>query len=218
MSLANLPVHATLTLLVLMSLATWAIGIAKVRHFRKMIQLGAAFQEKFWQAPDVSSGEAIAKQAQGDFAVIAQTGYAALAEYQSNPNSLKFYGEVNDVLQRPMRQSLATILRQQEKGLAVLGTIGSTAPFVGLFGTVWGIMDALKAIGLSGQASIDIVAGPIGEALIATAVGILTAIPAVMLYNYFVRKLKVRTTELDGFVEDFLRVISKHIADDRRIA
>jgi biopolymer transport protein ExbB len=105
---------------------------------------------------------------------------------------------------------LATVLRQHEQGQAVLASIGSTAPFVGLFGTVWGIMEALKVIGATGQATIDIVAGPIGEALIATAVGILAAIPAVLLYNYFVRQLRVRNTELEGFGDDLLRVIGQH--------
>jgi biopolymer transport protein ExbB len=81
---------------------------------------------------------------------------------------------------------------------------------VGLFGTVWGIMEALKVIGATGQATIDIVAGPIGEALIATAVGILAAIPAVLLYNYFVRQLRVRNTELEGFCDDLLRIIGQH--------
>jgi biopolymer transport protein ExbB len=95
--------------------------------------------------------------------------------------------------------------------MAVLATIGSTAPFVGLFGTVWGIMGALKEIGARGQASIDIVAGPIGEALIATAVGIAVALPAVVFYNFFLRKLKVWSTELDGFVEAYVRMAQQQV-------
>jgi biopolymer transport protein ExbB len=143
---------------------------------------------------------------------LATAGFGAYAVYQRNPSSLGFYGDVNEVMERPMRQVLATVLRQHEKGQAVLASIGSTAPFVGLFGTVWGIMEALKVIGATGQATIDIVAGPIGEALIATAVGILAAIPAVLLYNYFVRQLRVRNTELEGFADDLLRVIGQHAA------
>ena len=84
-----------------------------------------------------------------------------------------------------MRQQLQNIQRYHERGLAELATIGSTAPFVGLFGTVWGIMHALQDIGKSGSASLDVVAGPIGEALIATAIGIATALPAVLAYNFF---------------------------------
>ena len=212
MSLANLPVEATLAVLIAMSVVTWAIGICKFRHNRKRAQQGAEFQAKFWQSKTVQDGESVAKAAAGDFALLAQTGYAAYQEYQQHPASLKFFGDLQDVLERPMRQALASIQRQHEKGLTVLASIGSTAPFIGLFGTVWGIMNALQAIGASGQASIDIVAGPIGEALIATAVGILAAIPAVMLYNFFLRTLKVRRTELESFIEDFLRVMSKHAA------
>lgn len=213
MSLSNLPVDATLLALIIMSILTWAIGISKIRHNRKIAKLGTEFQTKFWQSTTVQAGESVAKASSGDFAVLAQTGYAAYKEYQEHPGSLRFFGDLQDVLERPMRQALASIQRQQEKGLAILASIGSTAPFVGLFGTVWGIMNALQVIGESGQASIDIVAGPIGEALIATAVGILAAIPAVMLYNYFLRSLKVRKTELESFIEDFLRVMSKHATE-----
>jgi biopolymer transport protein ExbB len=117
-----------------------------------------------------------------------------------------------DAIERPMRMAVQQVLRKQERGQTELATIGSTAPFIGLFGTVWGIMDALKAIGLSGQASIDVVAGPIGEALIATAVGIVTAIPAVLLYNYFVRKQKLRVTQIDGFIEAFTRMAARQLA------
>jgi biopolymer transport protein ExbB len=93
--------------------------------------------------------------------------------------------------------------------MAELASIGSTAPFIGLFGTVWGIMVALQEISASGQASIDIVAGPIGEALIATAIGIAAAMPAVLFYNFFLRKMKVWVTEVDGFSEAFLRLAAK---------
>jgi biopolymer transport protein ExbB len=95
--------------------------------------------------------------------------------------------------------------------MAELASIGSTAPFIGLFGTVWGIMVALQEISASGQASIDIVAGPIGEALIATAVGIAAALPAVFFYNYFIRRLKVWVTEIDTFTDAFLRLSAKQI-------
>jgi biopolymer transport protein ExbB len=110
-----------------------------------------------------------------------------------------------------MRQEIQKILRGQEKGLAELASIGSTAPFIGLFGTVWGIMVALQEISASGQASIDIVAGPIGEALIATAIGIAAALPAVLFYNYFIRRLKVWVTEIDTFTDAFLRLSAKQI-------
>jgi biopolymer transport protein ExbB len=91
----------------------------------------------------------------------------------------------------------------------VLASIGSTAPFIGLFGTVWGIMHALKDISQAGSASLDVVAGPIGEALIATAIGIATAIPAVLAYNYFLRKVKLTEADLENFATDFLHLALK---------
>jgi biopolymer transport protein ExbB len=107
-----------------------------------------------------------------------------------------------------MDRTQETIARRLERGLAELGSIGALAPFIGLFGTVWGIMHALTAISSSGKASIDVVAGPIGEALIATAIGIGAAVPAVFFYNYLVRKLKLQSIEMDTFVEAFLRLAS----------
>jgi biopolymer transport protein ExbB len=103
-------------------------------------------------------------------------------------------------------------LRTQERGLSELATIGSISPFVGLFGTVWGIMNALKQIGESGQASIDVVAGPVGEALIATAVGIAVAVPAVLFYNFLLRKQKLRVTQMESFSDAFARLAMKHLS------
>jgi biopolymer transport protein ExbB len=214
MNLGNLPVEATLATLLIMSALTWVIGISKYLHQRRMDRDGQAFLQDFWQSAHLAAAEKEAAQSPSDFAVLAKAGFEAFAEHQRHPGSLRFYGEVHEVIERPLRQALSAVLRQHEKGQAVLASIGSTAPFVGLFGTVWGIMDALKVIGATGQASIDIVAGPIGEALIATAVGILTAIPAVLLYNYFVRQLRVRNTELEGFAEDLLRLIGQQAAKD----
>jgi biopolymer transport protein ExbB len=102
-------------------------------------------------------------------------------------------------------------MREQEKGLSILSSIGSTAPFVGLFGTVWGIVNALSTISASGQATIDIVAGPIGEALIATAIGIGVAIPSVVAYNYFLRRIKLLITDVENFSEDLIRLASREL-------
>jgi biopolymer transport protein ExbB len=111
-----------------------------------------------------------------------------------------------------LRQSLREERHQQqvrlESGLAVLASIGSTSPFIGLFGTVWGIMHALKGISASGSAGLDVVAGPIGEALIATAMGIATAIPAVLAYNYFLRQSRLAAAEMDHFSER-LQILAK---------
>ena len=115
-------------------------------------------------------------------------------------------------LERALHQSLQEQLRKQERGLSELATIGSISPFVGLFGTVWGIMNALKHIGETGQASIDVVAGPVGEALIATAVGIAVAVPAVLFYNFLLRKQKLRVTQMEAFADAFARLAMKHLS------
>jgi biopolymer transport protein ExbB len=114
-------------------------------------------------------------------------------------------------VEKPTRQALQMIAREQEKGLSILASIGSTAPFVGLFGTVWGIVSALQIISASGQATIDIVAGPIGEALITTAIGIGVAIPSVIAYNYFLRRIKLLITDIENFSEDLVRLASREI-------
>ena len=110
------------------------------------------------------------------------------------------------MLERNLKQQVLRERRTLEGGLAVLASVGSTAPFVGLFGTVWGIMSAMKDISRIGNASIDVVAGPIGEALVATGIGIAVAIPAVLAFNFFVRRVKSVTADLDDFANDFLNL------------
>jgi biopolymer transport protein ExbB len=207
----SLIVHSVLVILIILSIATWSIAILKIKLLKKVALETQEFNQTFWNANSWEKGEAIARDSKGDVAGLARAGFEQFAEYQKNPGSLKFAGEIHEVLERPMRQEIQKILRRHEKGLAELASIGSTAPFIGLFGTVWGIMAAMQSISASGQASIDVVAGPIGEALIATAIGIAAALPAVVFYNYFLRKMKIWVTELDGFTEDFLRLATREI-------
>jgi len=114
-----------------------------------------------------------------------------------------------DMLKQSLREERHQQQVRMESGLAVLASIGSTSPFIGLFGTVWGIMHALKGISASGSAGLDVVAGPIGEALIATAMGIATAIPAVLAYNYFLRQSRLAAADMDHFSER-LQLLAKH--------
>jgi biopolymer transport protein ExbB len=207
----SLIVNLVLVILIALSIATWSIAILKIKQLKKVALETQQFNQTFWNTNSWEKGEAIAKDSKGDVAGLAMAGFEQFSEYQKNPGSLKFAGEIHEVLERPMRQEIQKILRRHEKGLAELASIGSTAPFIGLFGTVWGIMAAMQSISASGQASIDVVAGPIGEALIATAIGIAAALPAVVFYNYFLRKMKIWVTELDGFTEDFLRLASREI-------
>jgi biopolymer transport protein ExbB len=202
-------VNGVLVVLIALSAVTWTIAVVKIRQFKQLQIENHQFQEQFWNASSWETGAAIVAQSDCALAQIANIGFKEFDDLQSNPASLKSVGDIHEVLARPIHQEIQRILRVQEKGMAELASIGSTAPFIGLFGTVWGIMNALKEISASGQASIDVVAGPIGEALIATAIGIAAALPAVIFYNYFLRKMKIWITQVDGFTEAFLRLASK---------
>ena len=209
-SINSLIVSATLLLLILLSIVTWSIAVFKLWKQWQAKKYDREFNDSFWSVREWSEAEKVTQGSQGDIARLAQAGFAELKTLNASQQDLKHLGAPHDVLERMLRQQLQLIQRYHERGLAELATIGSTAPFVGLFGTVWGIMHALQDIGKSGSASLDVVAGPIGEALIATAIGIATALPAVLAYNFFLRRLKVRVTELENFAHDFLRLAQKH--------
>ena len=203
-------VVATLALLLLLSIVTWSIALIKLWKQWQTKKDNLAFNDSFWTVREWSEAANAARSSRGDIARLAQAGFAELETLDAAQQDLKHSGAPQEVLERMLRQQLQNIQRYHERGLAELASIGSTATFVGLFGTVWGIMHALQDIGRSGSASLDVVAGPIGEALIATAIGIATALPAVLFYNYFLRRLKVHVTDLENFAHDFLRLAQKH--------
>lgn len=204
MTTSNLIVELTLAVLLLLSIATWSIAAIKWRAFRAEAKATQAYLGIFRSDRNWVSRVQNTRKGLGDFAALGRSAISACQELnQDEPDAEP--QELQDVLERELRKESNVINRRRERGLAELASIGSISPFIGLFGTVWGIMNALKTITASGQASIDVVAGPIGEALIATAVGIATAIPAVLAYNYFLRQQRVHVTELNGFAEDFLR-------------
>ena len=203
-------VYMTLIVLVLLSITTWSIALFKLWKQWQLKQHDRDFMERFWSVREWSEAEKVAQNGQGDIARLAQAGFSELKALSEVQQDLKHIGAPHEVLERQLRQQLQNIQRYHERGLAELATIGSTSPFVGLFGTVWGIMHALQDIGKSGSASLDVVAGPIGEALIATAIGIATALPAVLFYNFYLRRLKVHVTDLENFGHDFLRLAQKH--------
>ena len=211
MSSSNLVVDLTLFGLLFLSIVTWSIALIKYRAFRLETRQSGAFLEKLKQERVWLQRAALAKDGQGSFAELAKAGFTACGELAAEADAAGQEGqaydsqELQEILDRELHKQLQVQTRRRERGLAELASIGSTSPFIGLFGTVWGIMNALKTITATGNASIDVVAGPIGEALIATAVGIATAIPAVLAYNYFLRQQRVQTTDLNGFIDDFLR-------------
>ena len=203
-------VFVTLILLIILSIVTWSIALFKVWKQQQAKKQDKDFIERFWAAREWSEAKKVAQEGKGDFARLAQAGFAEIKTLGEVQQDLKHMGKPHDVLERQLVQQLQNIQRRHERGQAELATIGSTSPFVGLFGTVWGIMHALQDIGKSGSASLDVVAGPIGEALIATAIGIAAALPAVLFYNFFLRRLKVHVTDLENFAHDFMRLAQKH--------
>ena len=203
-------VTATLWLLVAFSVLTWTLILAKTWLQFRLSRQNRAFRRAFWSAPTLADAEATTTAARGPLARLACAGFACLRDLSSGAaRSLQQSGERQDVLERTLRQAVQKEQHALESGLMLLASIGSTAPFVGLFGTVWGIMHALEDISRTGQAGLDVVAGPIGEALVATAIGIATAIPAVLAYNYGLRRLKLYVAALDDFATDFLHLALK---------
>ena len=190
------------TALVLMSLASWiVIAIKALDVVRAKRQ--AARVEGFWHSSDMAEG--LAKLGDDDanpFRQLAIEGREAAAHHRATKAQLHDSLDASDWISRALRNSIDSTTGKLQTGLAVLASVGSTAPFVGLFGTVWGIYHALMKIGAAGQASIDQVAGPIGEALIMTALGLAVAIPAVLGYNALVRGNKHILAKLGRFAHD----------------
>ena len=188
--------------LVLMSLASWIVilikGLDVVRAKRQ-----AARVESFWHSSDMAEG--LSKLGDSDnnpFRELAVEGREAAAHHRATKAQLHDTLDVSDWISSALRNSIDQATGRMQAGLAILASVGSTAPFVGLFGTVWGIYHALMSIGAAGQASIDKVAGPIGEALIMTALGLAVAIPAVLGYNALVRGNKSILAKLGRFAHD----------------
>jgi biopolymer transport protein ExbB len=201
---SSIAVAATLWLLGAFSVATWVLIIAKVVQF---IRAGAAnrrYVAAFRAAPNLQSAAEIPDNRSG-YARLSAVGFGVLRHAPPSEND-EHAVDRHELLERNLKQQVLRERRTLESGLAVLASVGSTAPFVGLFGTVWGIMSAMKDISRIGNASIDVVAGPIGEALLATGIGIAVAIPAVLAFNYFVRRTKSVSADLDDFANDFLNL------------
>ena len=179
--------RGTLIVLVIMSIGSWYIGVLKLIEQAKLMKQAKESDDKFWKANSVKDG-IVALNEDSAFRFVAEEG-ARAAEH--HVGSLIESVDLNGWVSMSIQRAIDTVNNRLQNGLAFLATVGSTAPFVGLFGTVWGIYHALTAIGIAGQASIDKVAGPVGEALIMTAFGLAVAVPAVLGYNWLVRRNKV---------------------------
>ncbi|TDV33837.1 outer membrane transport energization protein ExbB [Paraburkholderia caballeronis] len=175
-----------LILLVIMSMGSWYIMITKFFEQYRANRRYRSADEQLWAAPSLAEGAKRLDEA-SPFRFIAET---AIEAGEHHEEALLEAVDRNTWIDVSVNRAITSVSNRLQDGLAFLGTVGSTAPFVGLFGTVWGIYHALTAIGIAGQASIDKVAGPVGEALIMTAIGLAVAVPAVLGYNFLVRRNK----------------------------
>jgi len=200
--------RSVLVVLLAMSLACWIVILLRLLGLRRLVAQSRGV-EAFWHAKNLEQGlQALGPDADSPFRALALEGQKAAAHLQSGNGSQPELNELHqgfdfsDWVTRCLRNSVDDSTARMQSGLAILASAGSTAPFVGLFGTVWGIYHALMAIGMAGQATIDKVAGPIGEALIMTALGLAVAIPAVLGYNALVRANKNVIARLNRFAHD----------------
>jgi biopolymer transport protein TolQ len=220
-------VKFVLLLLLFFSVSSWAITIMKYRYIKKAFSESAEFIDFFWKSRNLSNAFTKAKQLHGSpVARIFRVGYAELknlsrsgASIKKEPSpsagaenaslSARFTG--TDNVKRALRRAINSETTRMIKMVPFLATTGNTAPFIGLFGTVWGIMSSFHGIGLKGSASLATVAPGISEALVATAAGLAAAIPAVIAFNHFMQKIRVLESELQNFSADFLNIIERDI-------
>lgn len=214
-------VRFVLVLLLFFSITSWAIIFAKYWSIRKGRKESADFLDLFWNSPGLSEAFAASKRLR--YSPVARVFRMAYVEFRKVNKSHSSFASSDlteegslsqkmvavDNIKRTLRRAVNMELAGLGKAIPFLATTGNTAPFIGLFGTVWGIMNAFRGIGLRGSASLAVVAPGISEALIATAAGLAAAIPAVVAYNYFTNKVRVLEAEMHNFSVDFLNLIER---------
>ena len=223
---AGLVVQLVLLTLLFFSVSSWAIILIKSRYLKRAVKQSSEFTEFFWKSRDLSNAFAKAKQLHGSpLARIFRIGYVELKKTSSSgspasgssspdageslPFNTRFVG--TDNVKRALRRATNTEMTRMTQMVPFLATTGNTTPFIGLFGTVWGIMNSFSGIGQRGSASLAVVAPGISEALVATAAGLAAAIPAVIAFNYFMNKIRIVETEMQSFSADFLNIIERDI-------
>jgi len=216
-------VKIVLLILLFFSILSWAIIFSKLSLIRRADRESREFLRLFWEGKQLSSIFADSKKLRSSpTAEVFRAGYVELnklSQANPNPDSSKKVNDPTalnielggvDNINRAMRQATTSELTKLERALGFLATTGSTTPFIGLFGTVWGIMDAFRGIGMRGSATLAVVAPGISEALIATAAGLAAAIPAVVAYNYYINRIKVLSAEMENFSAEFLNIVKRH--------
>jgi biopolymer transport protein ExbB len=195
--------RSTLIILAIMSMGSWYIIITKLLDQMKIFKQSKETNQKFWKAPSIAAGSAQLTEG-SPFRFIAETGTKAT---QHHDGALLEQIDLSTWVTMQIQRAVDKVQSRLQDGLSFLATVGSTSPFIGLFGTVWGIYNALTNIGMTGNASIDKVAGPVGEALIMTAFGLFVAVPAVLGYNWLVRRNKTAMEDVRSFSADVHSVL-----------
>lgn len=211
-------VRTVMLLLLVFSITSWAIIFAKYKTIRKAAKESSAFLNLFWNTQSLADVYASSKQLQTS--PIAQMFRAAYTELKKinkarggfdGHDDIRINGNMLDIVQRALRRTLTSEMTGLNRAIPFLATTGNSAPFIGLFGTVWGIMNAFRGIGMKGSATLAVVAPGISEALIATAAGLMAAIPAVIAYNYFLNRVDVLNSEMEAFSSDFLNLVERQL-------
>ena len=214
---AGLMVKFVLLVLFIFSVVSWAIIFIKYRYYRKIQKENEAFNEDYLKSSKLSDILPAAKKYSfSTTAEVFRVGYTELTHSNKTVGDLtQERDEISlsslDNLERSMHKASNTEMTKLENALGFLATTGSASPFIGLFGTVWGIMDTFKGIGARGTATLAVVAPGISEALIATAAGLAAAIPAVIFYNYFLNQSKDMVQEMENFASEFLNIVERHL-------
>jgi len=215
---AGLVVKLVLILLILFSVVSWGIIGFKFFQVQRANSESERFMDFFWKSKRFDTiASQVDRFANSPLTVLFNEGYSELKKVvegngdSDNSSMSTDLGGIENV-SRALRRATNSEITRLEKRLTFLATVGSTSPFIGLFGTVWGIMTAFEGIGRTGSASLAVVAPGIAEALIATAIGLVAAIPAVMAYNHFQHKIRVLINEMDSFSTEFLNIVQRNIS------
>jgi biopolymer transport protein TolQ len=209
-------VQITLLILVTMSIFCWAIAYSKFQTFKSMNDADELFLAKFWKVNSLDTlYEDIDQYKDSSIARVFKSAFLEMKKISESPLLTKTEGDKPilsglDNLERALNKACQNEIAKLESRLTLLATTGSTGPFIGLFGTVWGIMQSFHKIGQTGMASLAVVAPGISEALIATAIGLVTAIPAVILYNNFVSRIRKQEIAFNNFNADFLNIVKRN--------
>lgn len=220
---ASIIVQITLLALIALSIFCWGISFAKWRQFKRVREMNEVFLARFWKVSSLDTlYEDFDQYKESPVARVFKSTYLEMKKLAESPLANKAQdGDSKpqlmglDNLERMIRKSIENEVSLMESRLTVLATTGSTGPFIGLFGTVWGIMSSFHKIGATGSASLAVVAPGISEALFATAIGLAAAIPAVVMYNNFISRLRKEEIELNNFSADFLNIVKRNFFQEK---